>query len=362
MHVGLRQGCPVSPVLFITFMDRISQCSQGLEGVRFGDHRISLLFFADDVVLLAPSSQDLQHALDHFACEAAGMRVSISKSESMVLDQKKVACTLQVGGEFLPPVEEFKYLRVLFTSEGRMDHEIDRRISAAAAVMQSMYWPVVVKMELSRKGKLSIYQSIYIPTLTYGWRGTPLEIGKELCHLGGAHSRAAAPPHREGLVEVARASVADASWTSPWGGVPGMPHQQETPGKTQDTLERLCLSADLGTPQNPSGRAGGSHREPVPISGIIRHQGRIHSGQSATFSSAHTHTLIHSRNHTTDNLEMPINQQCMSLDQGRKLELGEVGIEPPTLESHTPKSSGKPPQKSGDYYNCKMRTGSRMEY
>ncbi|KAK3571000.1 hypothetical protein QTP86_033564, partial [Hemibagrus guttatus] len=170
VHVGLRQGCPLSPVLFIVFMDRISRRSQGLEGVRFGDHRISSLIFADDVVLLAPSSLDLQHALERFAaeCEAAGMRVSTSKSEAMVLDRKKVACTLQVGGEVLPQVEEFKYLGVLFTSEGRMDHEIDTRIGAAAAVMWSMYRSVVVKKELSRKAKLSIYQSIYVPTLTYG--------------------------------------------------------------------------------------------------------------------------------------------------------------------------------------------------
>ncbi|KAK3544271.1 hypothetical protein QTP86_008996 [Hemibagrus guttatus] len=148
----------------------ISRHSQGLEGVWFGDHRISSLIFADDDVLLAPSSLDLQHALGRFAaeCEAAGMRVSTSKSEAMVLDRKKMACTLQVGGEFLPRVEEFKYLRALFTSEGRMDREIDRRIGAMAAVMRSMYQSVVVKKELSRKAKLSIYQSIYVPTLTYG--------------------------------------------------------------------------------------------------------------------------------------------------------------------------------------------------
>ncbi|KAK3568242.1 hypothetical protein QTP86_002009 [Hemibagrus guttatus] len=123
-----------------------------------------------DVVLLAPSSLDLQHALGRFAaeCEAAGMRVITSKSEAMVLDWKKVACTLQVGGEVLPQVEQFKYLGVLFTSEGRMDREIDRRIGAAAAVMRSMYRCVVVKKELSRNAKLSIYQSIYVPTLTYG--------------------------------------------------------------------------------------------------------------------------------------------------------------------------------------------------
>ncbi|KAK3506058.1 hypothetical protein QTP70_002984 [Hemibagrus guttatus] len=170
VHVGLRQGCPLSPVLFMVFMDRISRRSQGLKGVRFGDHRISSLIFADDVVLLASSGLDLQHALGRFAaeCEAAGMRVSTSKSEAMVLDRKKVACTLQVGGEVLPQVEEFKYLGVLFTSEGRMDREIDRRIGAAAAVMRSMYRSVVVKKKLSRKAKLLIYQSIYAPTLTYG--------------------------------------------------------------------------------------------------------------------------------------------------------------------------------------------------
>ncbi|KAK3562395.1 hypothetical protein QTP86_033533 [Hemibagrus guttatus] len=122
-----------------------------------------------DVVLLAPSSLDLQYALGRFAaeCEAAGMRVSTSKSEALILARKKVACTLQVGGEVLPQVEEFKYLGVLFTSEGRMDREIDRRIGAVAAVMLSMYRSVVVKKELSQKAKLSIYQSIYVPTLTY---------------------------------------------------------------------------------------------------------------------------------------------------------------------------------------------------
>ncbi|KAI3369251.1 hypothetical protein L3Q82_007792 [Scortum barcoo] len=83
--------------------------SQGPEGVRFGNHRISSLLFADDVVLMASSGQDLQHVLERFAaeCEAAGMRISTSKSEAMVLDRKRVACPLRVGGEVLPQVEEF---------------------------------------------------------------------------------------------------------------------------------------------------------------------------------------------------------------------------------------------------------------
>ena len=73
--------------------------------------------------MLAPSSQDLQHVLGWFAakCKAAGMKISTSKSEAMVPDRKKVACSLRVWGEFLPQVEKFKYLGVLFMSEGRKD-------------------------------------------------------------------------------------------------------------------------------------------------------------------------------------------------------------------------------------------------
>ncbi|TWW59478.1 hypothetical protein D4764_06G0010080 [Takifugu flavidus] len=121
-------------------MDRISRRSWGVEGVEFGGRKISSLLFADDVVLLAPSNRDLQQMLGRF----------------------------WVGEEVLPQVEEFKYLGILFTSEGRMEREINRRIGAASTVMRALNRSVVVKKELSRKAKISIYRSIYIPVLTYG--------------------------------------------------------------------------------------------------------------------------------------------------------------------------------------------------
>uniref|UniRef100_A0A8C6NQZ4 Reverse transcriptase domain-containing protein n=1 Tax=Nothobranchius furzeri TaxID=105023 RepID=A0A8C6NQZ4_NOTFU len=170
VRVGLRQGCPLSPILFITFMDRISRCSQGVEDIHFGGLRIRSLLFVDDVVLLASSERDLQLSLERFAaeCEAAGMRISSSKSETMVLIRKRVECLLRVRDEVLSQVEEFKYLGVLFTSEGKLECEIDRWIGAASAVMRALYRSVVVKRELSQKANLSIYRLIYVPTLTYG--------------------------------------------------------------------------------------------------------------------------------------------------------------------------------------------------
>ena len=65
-------------------------------------------------------------------------------------------------------MEEFKYLGVLFTRDGRREQEIDRRIGAASAVVRTLYWSVAVKRELSQKAKLFVYWSIFVPTLNYG--------------------------------------------------------------------------------------------------------------------------------------------------------------------------------------------------
>ncbi|KAM7380977.1 hypothetical protein PAMP_004240 [Pampus punctatissimus] len=96
------------------------------------------------------------------------MRISTSKSEAMVLSRKPMDCLLRVGNESLLQVKEFKYLGVLFTSEGTMGREIDRRVRAAGAVLQVFHRTVVTKRELSQKAKLLIYRSIFVPTLTYG--------------------------------------------------------------------------------------------------------------------------------------------------------------------------------------------------
>ena len=56
------------------FMDRISQCSQVVEGVGLGGPQIPSLLFADDVILLASSSRDLQVSLGRFG--PVRMRIS----------------------------------------------------------------------------------------------------------------------------------------------------------------------------------------------------------------------------------------------------------------------------------------------
>ena len=168
--VGLRQGCVLSPLLFIIFMDWIDRHSRGAECVTIGDCSVDRLLFADDLVLLSSSKDDLQRALDRFAamCEVAGMRISVAKTEALLLSRQPAQCILHVSGVPLKQVEKFKYLGVAFASDGRQDVELDTRIAAASAVRRELWRSVVMKRELRMKPKLSVFKSVYVPILTYG--------------------------------------------------------------------------------------------------------------------------------------------------------------------------------------------------
>ena len=163
--VGLRQGCVLSPLLFIVYMNWIDKCSQADECATIGNCKISRVLFADDLDLLSSTESGLQHALNSFAdaCNTAGMKISTAKTEVLHLSRNPDQCVLQVNGATLKQVEKFKYLGVAFTSDGRQDEELDTRIGKASAVMRALHYSVVMKRELSKKGKTLNFQSSFCP-------------------------------------------------------------------------------------------------------------------------------------------------------------------------------------------------------
>lgn len=121
--------------------------------------------FAGDVLLPASSVHDLQRAAGRFAAEheAVEMGISAPKSEATALCWKTPDCSLCIGSELLPQAKEFKYLGVLFMSEGKMEHEMDRQIGAASAVMWPVYRTILMK-RAEPGGKT--YQSIQVPYIS----------------------------------------------------------------------------------------------------------------------------------------------------------------------------------------------------
>ncbi|KAL0269079.1 UNVERIFIED_CONTAM: hypothetical protein PYX00_006914 [Menopon gallinae] len=82
--VGIHQGCMLSPLLFITYMDWLLRRSRSSESFRYGDLEVGHLVYADDLVLLGSTRSELQRALDGLdaACAEAGMRISRGSATS----------------------------------------------------------------------------------------------------------------------------------------------------------------------------------------------------------------------------------------------------------------------------------------
>ena len=71
-------------------------------------------------------------------------------------------------GNTLLQVETFECLRVVLTSDGSRNKEIDTRIGKANAVLRELYCSVVGKRELSQTAKLSVFKSVSVLILTCG--------------------------------------------------------------------------------------------------------------------------------------------------------------------------------------------------
>ena len=87
VNVGLRQGCPLSPLLFNCFINdlalKIKAVAKGVPLDDDGDERICIMLYADDIVLIGENERDLQAMLDELSvwCETSHMQVNHSKSK-----------------------------------------------------------------------------------------------------------------------------------------------------------------------------------------------------------------------------------------------------------------------------------------
>ena len=67
VSVGLGQGCVLSPLLFITYMDKIDRDSSSSSGFTFEQCNVRRLLFADYLESLSSNKSHLQYALDPFS-------------------------------------------------------------------------------------------------------------------------------------------------------------------------------------------------------------------------------------------------------------------------------------------------------
>ncbi len=65
VNTGLKQGCVLSTVMFNIFINDLIDDIKLLDiGINIDGEKLSILLYADDIVLLAENAEDLQKLLD----------------------------------------------------------------------------------------------------------------------------------------------------------------------------------------------------------------------------------------------------------------------------------------------------------
>ena len=134
---GVRQGDIMSPVLFSMFLNDLATGVKNLKcGVKISTGELSILLYADDIVLIAPSEENLQKMLNFVTewCRKWCMAVNTEKTKVVHFRKKsidKTNYTFRLGSAILEIVSHYKYLGVLF--DENLSFELNASLLADAA-------------------------------------------------------------------------------------------------------------------------------------------------------------------------------------------------------------------------------------
>ena len=171
---GVWQGAVLSPQLFTWVVDRIVKeaicVSNSFRGVELGDDVcIKTLEYADDLVVFADSSDQLQGFLDCLEVAAGrdGLQFSPQKCAMLVQDVASNVLPVKIANVVIPVVDRFVYLGSMIQAGGKADAEVSRRVGLASSVMRSLKHMWASKT-ISLKVKGRVYEACVRSVLLYG--------------------------------------------------------------------------------------------------------------------------------------------------------------------------------------------------
>ena len=195
--VGVRQGCVLSPILYSVFINGFAKFikASGTGGITISSDTLSLLLFADDIVMFAESAEKLQNMwqlLEEY-CKKWRFEVNVDKSKVMVCGTKSALNTEEdfvwkFCGKQVERVREYKYVGVIVNDVGDWTAQIDRVINKARKSTATLTNTVFRHFGISVRAKMQVWQAIVGSSMRYGsevwWAQTKDAAALEAIQLG----------------------------------------------------------------------------------------------------------------------------------------------------------------------------------
>ena len=169
-NTGVRQGCPLSPQLFIITLDEIMRrVDAETRGLTWSlTDKLGSLEYADDIALMAHTADDLQRKINKLETYAGeiGLRINTRKTKTLRCNTTN-STRIFVNDTPLEDVEEFEYLGSKLAKSGGTTEDIKNRLSKARSAFGRL-WPVWRASALTRRTKLNIFNACVKSILMYG--------------------------------------------------------------------------------------------------------------------------------------------------------------------------------------------------
>ena len=174
--MGLKQGCPLSPLLFAIYIADMEKVLRngtgGAGGVVVGRVKFFMLAYADDMVILAERPTDLQEMLNILQRYAKRNDLVINAAKSKVMrfsgNGHLSKRNWTYGNEELEEVKSFVYLGFTFTSSGRHKKHIEGLASSGKRRVASV-WSIAEKNFTENFIiRRQMFYSLVRPAFTYG--------------------------------------------------------------------------------------------------------------------------------------------------------------------------------------------------
>jgi hypothetical protein len=173
--LGVKQGEPLSPLLFILFVNDISNCID-INCLNANDLNVLSMFlilFADDIVLFTTDHASLQSQLDnlYLYSEKWGLKININKTKVCVFERRRNNSTnyndVFINGEKVEMVDSFVYLGMKFYYTGNLSYAVNTLSEQALKAYHNLLL-LFDRIDFDIKTKLYLFDSMVVPILLYG--------------------------------------------------------------------------------------------------------------------------------------------------------------------------------------------------
>ena len=170
-NLGLKQGCPLSPMLFNLYIDDVKNIfDTKCDPIDFQNEKIYHFLYADDLVLLSNSAEGLQRSLDKLSeyAELKSLTISIKKSKTIIFNPQGRLMKKQfsIKGKPLEPVNTFCYLGFELISSGTVKHAMNTLHEKAKKALRPLMC-AISRFNIPTKTAINLFHTFVSPIILY---------------------------------------------------------------------------------------------------------------------------------------------------------------------------------------------------